>query len=124
VEDEIGIRELIREILAAAGYEVYTAANAAEAIEFANLFEGEINLLLSDVVMPGMSGPEMAEMMKRARPDLKVLFASGYSDHALLRRGALARGAAFIGKPFDTDTLLARVSDLVMAALKTGGGSN
>jgi CheY-like chemotaxis protein len=123
VEDEIGIRDLIREILVAAGYEVYTAANAREALEFAEIYEGEIHLLLSDVVLPGLSGPEMAEQLKAARPDLKVLFASGYSDHALLRRGALSRGAAFIGKPFDTDTLLARVADLVMAAPKSETGS-
>lgn len=123
VEDEIGIRELIREILAAAGYEVYTAANAREGLEFTSLYEGEIHLLLTDVVLPGMSGPEMAEQMKRGRPELKVLFASGYSDHALLRRGALARGAAFVSKPFDTDTLLSRVSDLVTSASKSGTSS-
>jgi CheY-like chemotaxis protein len=124
VEDEIGIRELIREILVAAGYEVYTAANAREGLEFASLYEGEINLLLSDVVLPGMNGPEMAERMKRARPDLKVLFASGYSDHALFRRGALARGAAFVSKPFDTDTLLARVNELIAPATKSGSPSS
>ncbi len=114
VEDDIGIRDLIGEVLAEAGYEIILAADAKEALERAAAFTRPIHLLLTDVVLPGMSGPELAEQLKAVRPELKVLFASGYSDHALLRQGAIAHGAAFVPKPFDAMTLVGRVSDLML----------
>jgi two-component system cell cycle sensor histidine kinase/response regulator CckA len=114
VEDDIGIRGLIGEVLAEEGYEVILAADAKEAMERSNAFKGPIHLLLTDVVLPGMSGPDLAEQLKAIRPEIKVLFASGYSDHALLRQGAIASGAAFVPKPFDAGTLLYRVSDLLL----------
>ncbi len=113
VEDEIGIRELVREVLTDAGYAVHTAPNAERAIEVAERHDTPIDLLLSDVVLPGTSGPDLALRLKASQPGLRVLFASGYSDHALLRQGTMAHGAAFVQKPFDTDTLLGVISQVM-----------
>ncbi len=115
VEDEAGIREIVREILCTAGYEVHLAANAQQAAEFAASHTGPIDLLLSDVVMPGGSGPHLAAQLKEFRPELNVLFASGYSDHAMLPQGNLDKGVAFVQKPFDKDMLLSSVSRLLKA---------
>ena len=113
VEDESGIRELIRELLDGAGYQVFTAANGQDAMNFVAGHDGPIDLLLTDVVLPGTSGPDLADSLKALRPGLRVLFASGYSDHALLRKGTLETGAAFMQKPFDTRTILACVGGLL-----------
>ncbi len=113
VEDEDSIRDLVREILESVGYEVLTAANAQQAIALVGTHPGPLDLLLTDVVLPGVSGIDLAAQLKALRPGMRVLFASGYSDHALLRQGNLARGAAFIQKPFATEALLSSIRDMI-----------
>lgn len=105
VEDEDAVRSLVREILELDGYAVIEARDGAEALVLTRKHSGPIDLLLTDVVMPGMSGRELAEQLTRARPTLKVLYTSGYTDDAVLRHGVLADGQAFLQKPFDRECL-------------------
>jgi PAS domain S-box-containing protein len=104
VEDAAGLRHLARRLLQRQGYEVLTAANADDAVR---LFEDNpsIDLLLTDVVMPGTSGPELARRLMEWRPALKVIYMSGYTDDAIVQHGVLNHGVAFIHKPFTSDTL-------------------
>jgi two-component system, cell cycle sensor histidine kinase and response regulator CckA len=104
VEDEASIRSLAREILEGQGYAVLEAASAAEALRRATEHAGPIHLLLTDVIMPGKSGVELAQDLLARRPGLRVVFMSGYADRAVQ---ADAPGVAFVQKPFDP-TLLAR----------------
>jgi len=112
VEDQLDIRVVAREILSEAGHRVLSAANGRAALELAENHQGAIDLLITDVVMPEMSGPELATQISRSRPDLTVLYVSGYSDHALLKHVAVEQGTAFLQKPFLPDALLGKVSGL------------
>jgi two-component system, cell cycle sensor histidine kinase and response regulator CckA len=100
VEDAHALRELARELLEAGGYTVLEAANGADAVSLAEKHPGPIHLLLSDVVMPGMNGPELAGKIIRARPDTKVLYMSGHTGDALPVQELLNSGAALLHKPF------------------------
>lgn len=113
VEDEDGVRRASERILAAVGYRVLTAASGAEAIELALRHAGEIELVLTDVVMPGMSGPEVAARLKETRPSLEVLYMSGYADTAIGQHGVLAEGAHFIAKPFSVEALRRKVREVL-----------
>jgi two-component system, cell cycle sensor histidine kinase and response regulator CckA len=112
VEDETALRELTRGVLENSGYTVIDAADADEAIKTVNGNHSQIALLLTDVVMPRTSGTELADRLKKLRPDLKVLFMSGYSDDVIAHRGIL-ENAALIQKPFTKRVLLTRVRDLL-----------
>lgn len=105
VEDEPGVRALARRILARSGYTVLEASNGEEALQLAAQFDGSIDLMVTDCVMPGPSGPMLAEQLKMIRPAAKVLFMSGYTDHAATRHGLLRAGAIFLQKPFTPDGL-------------------
>jgi two-component system cell cycle sensor histidine kinase/response regulator CckA len=110
VEDDPALRELERLILERAGYRVLTAGNGAEAIAFAEGRPSPIDLLLSDVVLPGLSGPELVEAFTALGRDIPVVFVSGYDEDSLSGRGiAEATGTTVITKPFDNDVLLAAV---------------
>jgi CheY-like chemotaxis protein len=113
VEDEPLVRELARRVLARHGYDVLEAADGAEALELCRGHAGRIDVLLSDVVMPGRSGPELAREVAQLRPDTKPLFMSGYTDAELEQYGVLAPGIAFMGKPFTPEGLALRVRDLI-----------
>jgi PAS domain S-box-containing protein len=113
VEDEETLRELTREILAEAGYRVLEAENGARAFEVAAVHPGPIHLLLTDVVMPGLSGPKTAERLAALRPGIRVLFASGYTADELGPHGVLDSSVAFIQKPFGPELLLARVREVL-----------
>jgi CheY-like chemotaxis protein len=115
VEDEDLIRSLAEQILADRGYRVVSAGNAAEALEVVARLDREIDLLLTDIVMPGLSGLDLAQRLQRRAPGLRVLFMSGYSDSPLLRAGLAREGAAFLQKPFSADALERRVRDLLDA---------
>jgi len=115
VEDEELIRNLAEQILIDRGYRVITAANANDALELAGSLQGEIDLLLTDIVMPGLSGLDLAQRLRRRLPRLRVLFMSGYSDSPLLRAGLAAEGAAFLQKPFSAEALERRVRELLDA---------
>jgi two-component system cell cycle sensor histidine kinase/response regulator CckA len=111
-EDEEAVRDLVRTILEQRGYTVLEAADGHEAIGICEDYRGEIHLLVSDVVMPLMSGPELAARLLRLRPSLRTLFLSGYTDEAVNAHGVIA-GANFLQKPFKPVDLAARVRDVL-----------
>lgn len=113
VEDEELVRSLAEQILTDRGYAVITASNGAEALEAATRLEQGVDLLLTDIVMPGMSGLDLAQRLQRRDPRLRVLFMSGYADSPLLRVGLAQEGAAFLQKPFSADVLDRRIRDLL-----------
>jgi PAS domain S-box-containing protein len=105
VEDQDDVRTLARHLLESRGYEVLEAANGREALGVAEKFTAPIHLLLSDVVMPGMGGRELADRIVVLRPGIKVLFVSGYTDDAVMRQGISAAQTNFLQKPFTGETL-------------------
>ncbi len=113
VEDEEMVRALVGDVLERNGYRVLEAPGGPKAIEIAEQHEGHINLLLTDVVMPGMSGRELAEELTRLRPELKVLYMSGYTAEAPSDRGLSNQGTPFLQKPFTPPALMQRVRDLL-----------
>ncbi len=105
VEDEAGVCKLTTTIVAGYGYRVLVAHHGAEAIAVAAKYSGEIHLLLTDVILPGMNGKELSEHLNRVRPGLKTLFTSGYSDDVIAHRGVLDPKVAYIPKPFTAHAL-------------------
>ncbi len=116
VEDEDALRVIIREILEGGGYTVLESSDPDEALFRVSTMESAIDLLLTDVVMPGMSGPELASSVQVARPGIKVLYMSGYTDEAMGLHGVLDASTQFIQKPFSADALLRKVREAVDAA--------
>jgi PAS domain S-box-containing protein len=116
VEDSDDLREIVDRILTQSGYKVMVAAGGAEALEMSRQFTGHIDLLLTDVVMPHMQGNELAPRLIGARPDLRVLYMSGFAQPALAAGGTLSPELALIDKPFNERTLLARVREVLEAA--------
>jgi two-component system cell cycle sensor histidine kinase/response regulator CckA len=115
VEDEEAVRRLAERILRSAGYRVLTAVSGGDALIACEREGGAVDLLLTDVVMPRMSGAELAERLRRQRPGLKVLFMSGYTDDAIDHHGVLRREVALIGKPFAAAALTAKVREILDA---------
>src|SRR6266487_3770089 len=103
------VRNLARESLEMNGYTVLEAANGKEALLISQQHEGRIHLLLTDMVMPRMSGKELAEQLVKLRPDTRVLYMSGYTNQAIVHQGILDRDIAFIGKPFTPDALVTEI---------------
>jgi two-component system cell cycle sensor histidine kinase/response regulator CckA len=116
VEDEASLREMLNEVLEANGYSVLVARDGAEALQLSEAHVGPIQLMLTDVIMPGATGPRIVELVARTRPSMKVLFISGYSDEAVTRHGLIGPGKAFLSKPFGTEVLLRRVRESLDAA--------
>jgi signal transduction histidine kinase len=112
-EDEVAIRALVREILRQNGYRVLEASDAEHALRLCREHDGHIHLLLTDVVMPMMSGRELAERAAALRPDLKVLYMSGYTDNMVVHHGVDARDAGFLQKPFTPGVLARKVRDIL-----------
>jgi PAS domain S-box-containing protein len=113
VEDEEGVRKLVGGILSRQGYRVIEATSGEEAIAMVQDFSGTIDLLLSDVVLLGMSGRELAERMRLQMPSLKVIYMSGYTDDAVVRHGVLTQSAEFLQKPFNSQTLLRKLRSVL-----------
>lgn len=113
VEDAEMVRDAVRKILETSGYKVLIAANGAEAIELSAGFEKQIHLLLTDIVMPQMSGRQLAEILTSQRTDMRVLFMSGYTDSAVVYQEMLSPGTAFIQKPFTVDSLTQKVAEVL-----------
>src|SRR5207237_3483258 len=113
VEDEGAVRDLTRRCLESTGYRVISAENAEEAIELAAEHAARIDLLLTDVVMPGASGPELSRRLLERRPDVRVLYVSGYTDSAMASEGILDSGVSFLQKPFTPEALARKVRDVL-----------
>jgi len=114
VEDEPSVRDLAHRLLNQQGYKVLEAANGKEALRVVLEHIGEkIHLLLTDVVMPRMGGKELADQLKILRPDIKVLYASGYTDNAIVHHGVLERGTNFLQKPFSPKALSQKVREVL-----------
>ena len=113
VEDEAIIRHLLREGLSQNGYNVFEAADGTQAIAICERLDRPIDLLITDVVMPLMSGPQLARRIASVRPDLPVLLISGYADQALIHQGLREPGTAFLQKPFTPNALARRVRELL-----------
>jgi two-component system cell cycle sensor histidine kinase/response regulator CckA len=113
VEDEEIVRNLVSTILTGYGYNVLVAVNGRAAQSKCETYSEPIHMLLTDVIMPKMSGSELKEQVVKLRPDIKVLFMSGYTDDAISHRGILDAGAAFIEKPFSPDDLARKVCEVL-----------
>jgi PAS domain S-box-containing protein len=113
VEDDESVRELVRLILTSHGYEVHAVGDPSDAARVCREVPAGVDLLLTDVVMPQLSGRELAECLAEDNPGLRVLFMSGYSDEAVYRHGVLSPDAAFIEKPFTERTLTRKVREVL-----------
>src|SRR5204862_8156277 len=107
------VRRLVTQVLEMNGYTVLEPAGAGEAIALAARHVGPIHALVTDVVMPEMSGRDVADRVAAARPGLRVLYMSGYSDDVVTRHGVLDEGVAFLQKPFGPDELARKLRDLL-----------
>lgn len=115
-DDEPPILKVARRILESAGYRVLTASDGAKALEVAAAHNGTIDLLLTDMVMPELGGRQVADKLRADRPGLRVLYLSGYTDTAAARQGLMEPGAAFLQKPFSSDSLVRRVREVLDVA--------
>lgn len=113
VEDNETVRDMTKDILVSSGYSVLTAAGHEEAVELVNAQGTAIDLLVSDVVMPGMSGPELFELLSGTNPELRVVFMSGYPANPSLRRGTLEDEVSYLQKPFTSLELLERIRQVL-----------
>jgi PAS domain S-box-containing protein len=115
VEDQEEVRRFACEVLRGAGYRVIEAPGGPQALREAERFPEAIHLLLTDVVMPGMSGPDTAERLKSIRPGIEVVYVSGYTDNAVAHSGVLDPGVAYLAKPFSPEALIAKVREVLSA---------
>ncbi len=113
VEDEAPVRQLAREMLLGTGYTVVEARSGAEALELFRRRADEIDIVVTDVVMPQMGGGELVEKLMVLRPGVRVLFVSGYTDEALVRHGAAGAAPAFLQKPFTYETFVAKLREVL-----------
>jgi CheY-like chemotaxis protein len=113
LEDETAVREMAERQLTARGYRVLAVAKCTEALELAEQHDGPIDLLLTDVILPQMSGPEVAVRLGGVMPGVKVLYISGYTDDALDGHGVLGPGIAFLAKPFTSVQLGRKVREVL-----------
>ncbi len=116
VEDQDDVRDVAAEILEVAGYTVLPAGTPGEALIIAQKHAGPIDLLVTDVIMPQMNGRELAERLSTIRPDMKVLYISGYADDAIIRHGVLGFGIPMVSKPFSPDALARKVREVLGAS--------
>jgi two-component system, cell cycle sensor histidine kinase and response regulator CckA len=112
-EDEDGVRHVVAQMLREQGYTVLPANGGAEALRIAQSHSGPLELLVSDVMMPRMSGPELAERLRGIRPEMRVLFVSGYTDGEIVRGGELEPGTDFLQKPFTREQLATKVREVL-----------
>ena len=113
VEDEAGVRTLARKVMESKGFRVLEAIQGEQALKILKEHAGPIHLLLTDVVLPGMGGRELAGHIEALHPEMRVLFMSGYTDEAIVSHGVLQSGIAFIPKPFTPDALVRKVHEIL-----------
>jgi two-component system cell cycle sensor histidine kinase/response regulator CckA len=119
VEDEDSVRKLTKEILESYGYQVFEAANATEALRIGEQHSDEIQLLLTDVILPGMNGKALTERLQELISDIKVIFMSGYPADVMSSRGVVERDVSYLPKPFSPESLAVKVREVL-----TGGSSS
>ena len=113
VEDEESVRQLVRDTLTAKGYQVLEAENGESGMAAAARYQGKIDLVITDVVMPGMGGREMVKRLIESRPGTKVLYLSGYTEDAIVNDGSFEKGTAFLQKPFTLQSLSRKVREVL-----------
>jgi CheY-like chemotaxis protein len=113
VEDEESVRHLVRDTLSAKGYQVVEAENGETGMAAAARHQGNIDLVITDVVMPGMGGREMVKQLIETRPETKVLYLSGYTEDAIVSDGSIEKGTAFLQKPFTLQSLSRKVREVL-----------
>lgn len=121
VEDAEGLRKLAHECLESKGYRVLAAKDGAEALDLAKQNTGPIHLLMTDVVLPGIGGPELARQLASTHPETRVLYMSGYTDNAIVHHGVLDPGVAFLQKPFVLTDLWRKVRDVLDGGRQVNG---
>jgi CheY-like chemotaxis protein len=124
VEDDPAVRRIGMRILTEQGYQLLSASSGAEAVRLASEHSGPIHLLLTDVVMPHLSGPELAHRLVEKRPEMRVLYTSGYAADTVAQEDARASRAAFLQKPYVLDTLLAKVREVLGASSPAAASRN
>jgi two-component system, cell cycle sensor histidine kinase and response regulator CckA len=117
VEDDVALLEVTRRSLEEIGYAILSAGSPAEAVRISQSYPGVIHLVVTDVIMPGMSGPQLARHLYAFRPEMKILYVSGYTDNAIVHHGVLESGLAFLQKPFSPLTLSRKVAEILAAPL-------
>jgi two-component system cell cycle sensor histidine kinase/response regulator CckA len=113
VEDQEAVRSFAKAALRQHGYQVIQASNGDQALSVANSHSGQINLLLTDVIMPGLNGRDLSDRLKAVRPNVKALFMSGYTADVIANRGVLNPGIAFLHKPFSQEELARKVREVL-----------
>ena len=113
VEDEEIVRDLVCDVLEEQGYDVLCAVDGLEALKLAANFDGTIHLLVTDVIMPHMNGHELAAKLSSVRPDMKILYVSGYSDNDIGDHGVLDPRFELLQKPFTPQTLARKIHDVI-----------
>jgi two-component system cell cycle sensor histidine kinase/response regulator CckA len=121
VEDEEAVRSMVSKVLQNKGYKVLEASHGNEALEVCGKFEGPIHLMVTDVIMPQMSGRELAERLALMRPAMRVLYMSGYPDNTIVQHGVLEPGTAFLQKPFTINALELKVREILNSGPPGGG---
>lgn len=122
VDDDLSVRRFAARVLSSRGYTVLAASSPNEATEIAQQHEGPIDLLLTDIVMPGGTGRALAATLRKSSPGLKVLFMSGYTTEAIVDYGMFEPSVAFIGKPFTAQHLAEKVRETIDGAAPTALG--
>jgi CheY-like chemotaxis protein len=113
VEDDNQVRSVAAMVLEISGYDVLTAANGGEALLLSEQFKSKIDLLLTDMIMPGMGGQELSKRLLRLRPGTRVVYMSGYSENANIHHGVIEEGSDFIEKPFSPEVLTRRIREVL-----------
>jgi two-component system cell cycle sensor histidine kinase/response regulator CckA len=113
VEDEEDVRKLAGKILEKQGYRILETFNGDDALLACERRKSPIHLMLADIVMPGMSGSELAKLLKPLYPQIKILYMSGYTDDAIARHGVLEKGVDYIQKPFTMEGLARKVREVL-----------
>ena len=121
VEDEVAIRELVRKVLTGYGYHVLEAADTTDALTIVDRHEGDVHLLLSDIVMPKMSGPELAQRLIALRPEIRVLYMSGFGNRLSTSLGSLTSAVAVLHKPFTPVSLVTKVRECLNRGVALSG---
>jgi CheY-like chemotaxis protein len=113
IEDDRSLRDLLCETLEGGGYTVLVSDDGATALKISDQYPGAIHLIVTDVIMPGLTGRQAAETIKSARSEVEILFISGYTNEAIAKHGVLEPGVNFLSKPFTPDDLLRKVRDVL-----------